>query len=92
VCQPSINIAFDPKLMPELYLVPYYESVAGEQKCRSKLSKLFGASPNVFRMVASAKLPMFGSPERLNASAPAFAGSRDMASAFRTASSALWHS
>ena len=23
--------------MPELYLVPYCESVAGEQKCRSKL-------------------------------------------------------
>ena len=32
-------------------------------------------------LVASLKLPMFGSPVRLKASAPALAASRDMASA-----------
>ena len=34
-------------------------------------SKFVGTSPNDFKIVASLKFPMFGSPLRLNASAPA---------------------
>src|SRR5471032_1862614 len=52
-------------------------------------SRLSGTSPNFFRIVASAKLPRLGSPERMNDSAPALAGSRDMISALRLASGAL---
>ena len=52
-------------------------------------SKLSGTSPNFFKIVASAKLPKLGSPERMNESAPTLAGSRDMASALRLASGAL---
>jgi hypothetical protein len=38
----------------------------------------FGTSPNDFKIVASLKFPMFGSPLRLNARAPALAASRDI--------------
>jgi hypothetical protein len=34
-------------------------------------SRLLGISPKVFKTVVSPKLPMFGSPVRLNASVPA---------------------
>ena len=46
-------------------------------------------SPYFFKIVASAKLPKLGSPERMNDNAPALAGSRDMISALRLASGAL---
>ena len=52
-------------------------------------SRLSGTSPNFLSIVASAKLPKLGSPERMKESAPAFIGSRDIASAFRLASGAL---
>jgi hypothetical protein len=50
---------------------------------------LSGTSPYFFKIVASAKLPKLGSPERMNDSAPALAGSRDITSALRLASGAL---
>jgi hypothetical protein len=46
-------------------------------------------SPNVFKIVASPKFPMFGSPLRFKASAPALAGSRDIDSARRIAAVSL---
>ena len=52
-------------------------------------SKFSGTSPNVFKIVASPKFPIFGSPLRLNASAPALAGSRDIDSARRIAAGSL---
>jgi hypothetical protein len=52
-------------------------------------SKSFDTSPNVFKIVASPKFPMFGSPLRLKASAPALAGSRDIDSARRIAAVSL---
>ena len=52
-------------------------------------SKFSGTSPNVFKIVASPKFPMLGSPLRLNASAPELAGSRDIDSARRIAAASL---
>ena len=43
--------------------------------------KSSGTSPNFFSTTASENSPTFGSPARLNATAPALAGSRDIPSA-----------
>jgi hypothetical protein len=48
-------------------------------------SKFAGSSPNDFKIVASLKLPMFGSPLCLKARAPTLAASSDMVSARRIA-------
>ena len=49
--------------------------------CIHSSSKFLGTPPNDFKIVALSKFPMLGSPLRLNASAPALAGSRDIDSA-----------
>jgi hypothetical protein len=54
--------------------------------------KSFGTSPNFFSTTASENSPTFGSPARLNATAPALAGSRDIPSARLIAATSLWHS
>src|ERR1700724_3267062 len=46
---------------------------AATRSCHSSL-KSFGTSPNVFNTTASENSPTFGSPARLNATAPALAG------------------
>jgi hypothetical protein len=55
-------------------------------------SKSSGTSPNFFNTTASENSPTFGSPARLNATAPALAGSRDIPSARLIAAASLWHS
>ena len=55
----------------------------GLESSHHSSAKFVGTSPNVFKIVAAPKFPVFGSPLRLNASAPALAGSRDIASARR---------
>src|SRR6202045_4134379 len=59
--------------------------------CHSAL-KSFGTSPNLFSTTASENSPTFGSPARLNATAPALAGLRDIPSARLIAAASLWHS
>jgi len=50
------------------------------------------AQPNFFNTTASENSPTFGSPARLNATAPALAGSRDIPSARLIAATSLWYS
>ena len=54
--------------------------------------KSSGTSPNFFSTTTSENSPTFGSPARLNATAPALAGSREIASARLIAAASLWHS
>lgn len=60
-------------------------------KCTTQ-SKLTGTSPNFFSTMASENSPTFGSPVRLNATAPALASSRDIFSARLMAAFSPWHS
>lgn len=70
----------------------------GQSKLRAQMraghlqssSSLSGTSPNVFKTTASLKLPIPGSPERLNASAPALEASRAIASERRIAAALAW--
>jgi hypothetical protein len=51
--------------------------------------KSFGTSPNFFNTTASENSPASGSPARLNATAPALAGSLDIPSARLIAAASL---
>ncbi len=61
------------------------------RSCHSSL-KSSGTSPNFFNTTASENSPTFGSPARLNPTASALAGSRDIPSAGLIAAASLWHS
>ena len=62
------------------------------QNRRHSSLKSSGTLPNLFSTTASENSPTFGSPARLNAIAPALAGSLDIPSARLIAAASLWHS
>src|SRR3954453_18793790 len=83
----------DVRLVQRLARFVMMDLIGGDQKTVDHNSlKSSGTSPNFFSTTASENSPTFGSPARLNAMAPALAGSRDIPSARLIAVPSLWHS